>query len=196
VHQQQHQEEPFNKKQAFDIAIGLLLAHQRAIVLICRNRFGIEALGLPCLVALIGMITWASFSRDPVFWVWIAIWLFYLAMRRIESVRLWKGGAKIHSHYDGYPIDAMRHTSSEKTAKLVVEPILVVVLGGVLCWIYQENDLPLCGLPYFFLLGAASMAVVEAVNQAIRDRQTQAMLDARIEQEETLRVFEEKHGEN
>ena len=101
----------------------------------------------------------------------------------------------IHSQYDGWPIEAIKFGRTEKVAKLIVEPIIVGALGAVLFVIYQGAEMPVYGLPYFFLLGLATLPFVEKVKQATWERRIQGMVDARVEQEALVRESREKYGE-
>ena len=139
------------------------------------------------------MVLWAAFSRDPFMWAWIALWLLCLIRRRIEAVKL--AGSGMHSHYDGWPCDAIRYVRSEKAAKLVVEPILVGILGGILFWIYGECGLRPTGLPYFLLSGVFTLPFVETVKQTIWNRRLESMNNSRLEQQAAVRDFKDRYGE-
>ncbi len=142
------------------------------------------------------MVLWAAFSRDPFMWGWVGFWLLCQICRRIESVRLARSGARIHSQYDGWPFDTIRFGRTEKAAKLVVEPMLVGILGGILHWIYDTYlGMPPYGLPYFLLAGVVTLPFVELVKQTVWQRRTQSMMDARIEQEQMMRDVRDRHGE-
>jgi hypothetical protein len=181
-------------EQGFNIAYALLVMHQRALVVPLRNRWGVQALGMPCLLALVMMAVWAGFSRDPYLWWWIGVWLLCFLVRRIEAVRLNLKGERIHSQYDGWPEGAICLGRTEKIAKLVVEPAIWAVFGFVLLQVYAEQGWSPYGLPYFFLAGVFSLPYVELVKQAVLQRRTQAMLDARVEQEQTTAEFRDKFG--
>jgi hypothetical protein len=192
---EQQRDDAMNWKRNFNIAWWLCLMHQRGLILFMRKGFGVRALGVPCALAFVLMFLWATFSRDPFMWLWMGMWLLCQVKRRAESLKLARSGAMIHSQYDGWPFDAVRFAGSEKAAKLVVEPILVGILGGLLYWIYGEQGWSPYGLPYFVLAGCFSLPLVEAVKQTIWERRTQAMVDARLEQEEVMRDFRDKYGE-
>ena len=182
-------------KHKFNFAYLLCLIHQRCLVLICRKKWGVQALGgLPTFLALILMIGWASFSRDLFFWAWIALWLCCLVARRIEALKLVKTG--LHSLYDGWSDLTDFFRCSEKAAKLIVEPVMFGILGGILLWAYTVNELPVMGLPYFFLSGVFTLPFVEAVKQTIWNKRLQAMNDARVEQQAAVQDFREKYGDS
>lgn len=193
--QQQQDDFMTRYKRNFNIAYSVLLIHQRAIIIPIRERFGKEILGLPCALSLALMCGWAALSRDVFMWVWVAIWIVSLAKRKNESAQLAQKGVVIHSRYDGWPTEAIKYGRTEKIAKLVVEPIIVGVLGAVLFLIYQGAGLPIYGLPYFFLIGVASLVFEEKFKQLTWERRIQGVQDARIEQEALMRDVRERNGE-
>jgi hypothetical protein len=141
------------------------------------------------------MVFWAATSRDPFLWAWVALWVGCFAFRRIESIRLWRQGVRIHSYYDGWPRDGMNYVKSEKIAKLVVEPVLVGLLGGFVMWIYSENGWPLDGLPRFLLLGCFTLPAVETIKQLVWHKRVEAVKDARIEQEQQIMRYRDQYGD-
>jgi hypothetical protein len=193
--QQQQEDFMTRYKRNFNIAYNLMLVHQRAIIIPMRERYGKEVFGSPCALAFLLMCAWAALSMDAFMWLWVGVWLFYLARRKDEAVRLANSGARIHSQYDGWPLDANRYGCSENVAKLVVEPVLVGAVGIVLFMIYQEAGLPVYGLPYFFMLGLVTLPFVEKVKQLVWERRIQGINDARIEQEALVRESRERYGE-
>jgi hypothetical protein len=192
---QQQQNDSMNWKRNFDISHALCVMHQRALVVPMRSRWGIYALGVPCALALVLMVLWATFSRDPYMWVWIGFWVICQLARRAESVRLHRRGERIHSQYDGYVAYASRWRVSESTAKLVIEPVVFGVFGLVLFDMYRENGLPVQGLPYFFLAGLFSLPFVETVKRSVWERRAQAMVDARVEQEALVKEVRDRWGD-
>jgi len=159
--QQQQQQLDFSEKlkRDFNICHFLFLIHQRAIVVVCRDKWGTQALGLPCLLAFIMMMLWYVFTHDNLMLLWIGFWLLCLAKRRIQSVRLARRGVVLHSRYDGWPFDAMKFVKSENAAKLVVEPILTAILGFMAFKYYQYMGWPPSGLPYSVLSAIISQSV-------------------------------------
>lgn len=191
---QQQEELDFSEKlkRNFNIGHFLFLIHQRAIVVVCRDNWGTQALGFPCLCAFMLMMLWYVFTHDNLMLAWIGFWLLCLAKRRMESVRLAKSGAVIHSRYDGWPINL---GSNENRAKLIYEPVLVGILGFMAFKFYQHMGWRPTGLPYFLLLGVATLPFVEMVKQKAWERRTQSMMDARLEQQEAINDFRDKYGD-
>ena len=195
---QQQQEDDFitRYKRNFNIICLLMIIHQRGIVVIGRNRWGKEAIALPNALAFVMMILWASLTQDNCMWYWIAFWLLCHLRRRVESARLAKSGIMIHSQYDGWPYDAIRFCRTERQAKLIVEPILTGILGGMLWWIYTQNGLQVAGLPYYLLAGCVSLPFVESIKQQVQERRMQSMVDARIESEQMVRDVRDRYGDS
>jgi len=192
----QQQQEGNDFKRNFNIAFSFLVMHQRALTIPMRNRYGLQALGVPCALAVVLMALWAAFSYDPFMWLWLGIWLLFFVKRRLESLRLNWNGVRVHSQYDGFPFDAIRLGRTENVAKLVVEPILIGILGSLVYWLYAQAHMSPYGLPYFLLAGVFTLPFVEMAKQTIWQKRTQAMLDARLEQEQTMRSFRSKFGGN
>ena len=160
-----------------------------------RNQYvdsALQARLVPWLSSM--MCVWAMVSHDNFMWIWIGFWLLCQLKRRVESVKLARSGAWIHSQYDGWPFDAIKYARTEKVAKMVVEPILVGILGGILYWIYSQYGLKPTGLPYFFLSGIFTLPFVEIVKQTIWEKKIRGMQDARLEQEQMVEELRDKWG--
>jgi hypothetical protein len=195
MNQQQHDpNDAFQWKRNFNIAWWLCLIHQRGIVILLRNLWGVQALGTPCALALVVMFLWATFSRDPFMWGWLGVWVLVFLCRRWEAARLVKKGSRLHSQYDGFPVGSITLGRTEKAAKMIVEPLLIGGLGYGLYWIYGEQGWSPYGLPYFLLTGCFTLPFVELVKQTLWERRTQAMLDGRIENEAMMSDFRDRYG--
>jgi hypothetical protein len=180
-------------KQNFNFIFTACLIHQRAIVIPLRKGFGADAIGKPCALALVLMCIWGMCTRDNFLWLWIAVWFACFLKRRVETALLVKSHVKIHSQYDGWP-DAIRIGRTEKIAKLIVEPVVIVSLGAALFYGYQENHWQPYGLPYFLLAGGFTLPFVELVKQTIWQRRTQSIVDARVENEALMNDFHKRYG--
>lgn len=187
----QQQQKELTYKDKFNIAHALCVFHQRCIVVICRNQFGKNALGVTCACAFVLMLLWAAFSQDPFMYGWLGLWVLFYAKRRMEALRL---VGQVHSYYDGWPFDAVRFCGSENVAKRFVEPVLVGILGGGLRWFYTEQGWAPAGLPNFLLLGVFTLPFVEWVKQKARERRIHAMSDARWEQESLVEEYRDRFG--
>lgn len=184
---QQGQKDLFQDfRKHFNFAYSFCTAYQRALIVPFRNKWGTQALGLPCLFAIGLMMLWYIATADPGMLAWMGFWLFCQAMRRIEAVRI---AGQVHSHYDGWPVNL---GSNERVAKAFYEPILVGILGGILYWAYTINGLRPTGLPYFFLGGIVALPFVESVKQTLWERRLQGMADAKLEQEMLMEDFKNR----
>jgi hypothetical protein len=181
-----------NWKRNFNFIHFVSLIHQRAIVVVCRDKWGKQALGTPCALALLMMFLWAYFTRDPFMWAWMIFWSLCFLRRRMEAIRL---AGFIHSMFDGWPKEANRYRCSEKTAKRWIEPLLVGIMGGLLLWFYREQGWRPTGLPYFLLTGVFTLPFVETVKKTIWENRLQAMQDAKIEQGAAVREFRDRYGD-
>jgi hypothetical protein len=50
------------------------------------------------------------------------------------------------------------------------------------------------GLPYFLLTGCVTLPAVEIVKQTVWNRRARMMHDARIENEQTMRDYQDRYG--
>src|SRR2546427_21720 len=109
--------------------------HQAAIGPIIRKGYGTQALGLPALLAMISIWVLYAVTADVfVFWYFWR-WMGALIYRRIETHRLLRKGAEIHSRYEGTPILALRlKWFKESTIRGFIEPFYLLVLGAFLCY--------------------------------------------------------------
>jgi hypothetical protein len=188
------QQQPMSLKPGCNLFLLLCIAHQRCLVVPMRNFFGMHALGMPSILGLLLMLIWSALSEDPVMFVWMAAWGICFAHRCMQSLRMEREGAKVHSQYDGWPFETIKMGKTENTSKLVVEPLMVVIIGAILVVIYKEFHLNMKGLPLFFLLGGFTLPVIEMIKQSIWKKRTQEMMDAQIENEAAVREFREKFG--
>jgi hypothetical protein len=194
-HQQHDDREQF--KRNFNIAYNLCLWHSRSITVLTRNRWGVQALGIPCAWALAIMCVWGALAQDPLLWVWAAIWCIAWVKRKQEAAKLAKEGVRISSWYDGYPHESVKLTrGDEEKAKRFVEPLWTACIGGALLFFYMEVlHKPPHGLPYFLIFGCFTISMVEGIKKTIWERRQQAIIDARIEQEQLMAGVREKGGE-
>jgi hypothetical protein len=184
-------------KESFNIVFSLCVIHQRALTVPLRNRFGVEAMGIPCAWAFGLIVVYAVFSLDPFMWLFVATWVICQIRNRIEAARLSARGVRTHSHYDGWPVSAMRvpFVRSQDTAKLVVEPLLVMAIGLGWWWVSSLTHSP-PGLARFLLAGGITLSAVETIKQATWGRRLRMLDDARMEQEGMMREYREQCGDS
>ena len=195
--QQQKKNEEIGMKESFNILFALLCIHKTALVVPFRNRWGVEAMGTPCLWAFGLLIVYASFSLDPFMWLWVAAWVICQIRNRIGAARLAAKGIRTHSHYDGWPVSAFRipFIRNEVTAKMVVEPLMVMCLGLGCWWIAEGLNSP-PGLARFLLWGGFTLPAVETIKQARYARRLRMLDDARMEQEGMMREYRNTFGDS
>jgi hypothetical protein len=187
-------QQPSHVKSGFYFLLLLCIIHQRGLVVPMRKFFGMQALATPGILALLLMLCWGGLSNDPIMLVWIAIWSVCFVHRYIQSRRMERSGARVHSQYDGWPYDAIKIGRTENIAKLVVEPLCAFAIGALLLPFSEKLHLNPTGLPLFFMLGGFTLMVIEAIKQSIWKKRTQAMMDAQLENEGAVREFREKFG--
>lgn len=187
----QEQNWPEELKRNVNIAFWLAQIVQRCFVVLTRNKFGAQALGLPCLFAFILMWVWYALTQDLLLLAWIGLWLCCYAKRRFEAGRI---EGHVVSDYDGFPFDAIRYCGSELTAKRVVEPIMLAIVGFIAFKVYESQGWNYKGLPYFFMAGAVSVSFVASVQQRIWQRKLQAMRDGQMENDMLVRHYRDKYG--
>jgi hypothetical protein len=174
------QQKELTYREKFNIAVFFCVVFQRAIVIITRKSWGLQALGKECAFAFFLILAWAAFSQDVFMYVWLLIWCVCMAKRRMEATRAFKNGEQLHSWSDGIPINLGKDI---RMAKLWYEPICTVILGGIACWYYQQNGWPLRGLPCFLFWGAICMRVVQSLSIKADERREMTINDAKLEGE-------------
>lgn len=187
----QQQQKELSYKEKFNIVVFLCVAFQRAIVIVTRKGFGLQALGKECVFAFCLIILWAVYSQDVFMWVWLIIWCICMAKRRMEASKAFKSGAAVHSYYDGWPINLGK---DERMAKLWYEPACAVILGAILWWWYGQNGWATRGLPCFLFWGAIAMRVVESVKKKAQDRRMMNVSDARLQSEWMVTEHQDRVG--
>lgn len=177
-------------KRNFNILWLLCVMHQRALTIPLRTCYGKEALGMPCLFAVLMMILWGGLANDGVMFWYLVGWLVLFAHRRVQAITLARTG-RMHSAYDGRSIIAKNDTF----AKAVLEPVLIGAAGYCVLQLYQEWGWSPQGLPYFLLLGCFTLPFVEMAKRQMWQRRTQSMINARIESEAVMAEFHRRYGQ-
>jgi len=188
MQQQQQQLDYFDRmKRNTNIMYWVCYIHQRALMMPFRKYNGVQALGFPCFFGFALIFLWWMFTGDSFLFLWGGFWLLCLVGRRIETTRY---KAYIPSRYEGDSV----FLRNQKSAKLVLEPAIVVWLGVVALKYYEMQGWRPNGLPYFLLVSVVTLPFVQIVNQMVWDKQLQAMSDARIENEVRNREFRDRFG--
>ena len=145
------------------------------VAVFIRRGFGKEALAFNSLIALI-LLYVLSASEGRGFLVFAGLFLVAQIWRRIETLRLLRRGAILHSRYPGFPYWAMKvpFVKSERVAKELVEPVFCFTIGLLLCPVSVGvgGYLVLCGIGFI---------VRHGIDDALSRKRIERMQDATIE---------------
>jgi len=181
------QQDGWTMGQTFNLTYAVLNGHATGVSVFLRSNFGTEALGIPGLIALALIVLVGGFNGSPEMFIYLFVWLFYLARQRMITAKLVRNKVILHSMYQGDPDLALRFTSSRSTAINFVEPVICLVAGGGLATVS-----PVLGA--FVGMGAVSLSARNAINQMIDQKRLQAMTDAHIDQQILADRFRERMG--
>lgn len=189
----QQEQDSLNLKNSFNFICVAASCMATTIVVFIRQGFGSEALGFRGIGAVLLLLLAFMLTGQPVFLYYLVAWFAALILQRIQTGLLIRRGERLHSRTDGVPVLAMLFTKSVSVAKLIVEPILCFLASIGLSMAAAEWDSPsLACLSTWLLWGSMSLAVDHGVYEALQYRKLQSMRDARIEQEELMRRYEEE----
>lgn len=146
-----------------------------------RREFGPEGLGIQGGIAMLVLILIAAATALIPFYEFFGVWMFFVFMRRLETLRLLRRGWHPHSSFQGRPYLAMKFVKNWEKA-LWFEPFLVMLIGMALVgWSVEVGGLFM--FSGFCLLGT-HMAREHALNVAVQRRH-----DAEIEATEVEHRF-------
>jgi len=174
----QNQNQPNGQSDKVDVVGVLYLVANvlaTSVAVFIRRGFGREALGFNSLIAVIVLYT-LSASEGRGFLIFTGAFIVAQVWRRIETFRLIRKGAIIHSRYAGYPYLAMKvpFVKSEKMAMELVEPVMCFTVGILLC--------PLSvGLGGYLVVCGVGFIVRHCINDALDRKRIERMQDATIE---------------
>ena len=155
-------------------AAANVLATSMAVFL--RRGFGREALSWNSMLALLVLVV--LIVDDPLFGYFALAFLFAQLVRRVETFRLIRKGAVIHSRYAGYPYWAMKVPliRDEKVAREAIEPLICFLTGLMLC--------PLSvGIGGYVMCCGVAFTVRHALEEEVSRKRVERMQDAQIEHE-------------
>ncbi len=189
----QQEQDSLNLKNSFNFIHMLAGCMATTIVVFIRQGFGSEALGFRGIGAVILLLLAVVLTNQPIFLYYLVAWVGALIFQRIQTSLLVRQGGRFHSRADGYPVLATLFTSSVTVAKLIVEPALCFLasLGLGIAADKWDSD-SLASLSSWLLWGSMSLAIDHGVYEALQYRRLQGMRDARIEQEELMRRYQEE----
>ncbi len=140
-----------------------------------RHRMGSNAIGWNGVFALIFMWVYGDAAQCPEIIGFFCVWIFFVLVRRIESVKLARNGVVIHSRYAGDPLIMRLLPFIKRKDATAAEIALCLLIGGLT---YTASP----SLGGFILTAAICLLIVGAIEeQAFKNRVT-AMRDAAIEQ--------------
>lgn len=174
------QQKELTYKEKFNIAVFFCVVSQRAIAILTRKNWGLQALGKECAFAFFLILTWAALTQDVFMYLWLIMWCVCMVKRRMEASRAFKIGDQRHSFYDGWPINLGK---DERLAKGWYEPACAVILGAIAYWFYEQNGWSTKGLPCFLFWGAICMRVVESIKIKASERREMTINDAKLQGE-------------
>lgn len=174
----QNQNEASGQSQSVDVFGILYFAANvlaTSVAVFIRRNFGREALGFNSLGALVVLYT-LSASEGRGFLVFAGAFIVAQVWRRIETFRLIRSGAILHSCYPGYPYWAMKvpFVKSEKVAKELIEPVMCFTAGLLLCPVSV-------GIGGYLVVCGIGFIVRHCIDDALDRKRIERMQDATIE---------------
>lgn len=186
------QQKELTYREKFNIVVFFLVVVQRAIVIITRKRFGRQAIGKECAFGFFLIWVWAVLSRDVMMYGWLAIWCACLIGRWMEATKAFRNSEQRYSYSDGETVNLGKN---ERLAKQWYEPLCIAILGMMAFWYYEENDLPVRGLPLFLFCGAMCIRVVESIKIKVSERRMMTITDGKMQQEWMVREHQNRYGD-
>lgn len=157
------------------------------------HRFpGVRYPGVPGALVLIFVpifsLFWPQDDPRPLMWM-LGAYLVIVIGNRIEAVsRAKRGLNNAHSYYDGFPAFCFAFPKlSERTAKAIVEPLLVM-LAGLLC---TEWNAP---FGWYLIWGGLSLRTVNHFAQQSVNHQVLDLHDAMVGQQLVAEWYRNKHN--
>jgi hypothetical protein len=173
--QQNQQQQGYSNQDAFNFLYLFCRGHATVVTPFLRTGFGAEALGLNALVAFV-MMTFLA-CKDQAMSGLLGLWLLAVIVQRVRTRLAIHRGEIIHSRYAGYPWLAMKmpFVRKEQTAVGIVEPMVIFLVGVLLCPLSVDVG----GL---VSTSAVSLMLQHGIEAEIDRKRMQQMRDAEIEQ--------------
>ena len=159
---------------SFNTLYLLCMLHIRCVIPFLRVQMGSGALGWYAIASGAFMFYLAHAIYDQMLLNFFLVWLVAVVVQWMLTGRTLKGGALVHSQYEGRPWVAMLLCNSESAAKLVVEPLMCVAAGYFL---QGYSD----ALGKIVMSAAFSLIFLENFDRHVMDKQEQQIIDARLE---------------
>ena len=110
----------------------------------------------------------------------------------IQSFKRHGRNKEIHSYYAGTPIVSFFLPVSESTARLYVEPFLLLAIGIPMMMAGKSSYYPLYGMGFYISLGAVLLIIKSQIEYAIHRSKYLDALDKKIESEALTDALEGK----
>jgi|ERR1700722_7008543 len=175
----------FGMKDSFNLTFFVAHAHAMCFTPFMRSGIGYEAFGFTSLFSAILMLFLGGAVPAPDMFTFFLLWLFAVVIQRGRSWQAERNGGNVHSHYQGWPVLAMRlvpFVKRQSTAKIWVEPLMVLAAGRLICFIS-----PFVG--DFVMWGSFSLAFTARVQRQFWRARVRQLRNAQLEQEQLTEMF-------
>ena len=177
--------EPWPSNQnVLNLLYGAARCAAALVVPLVRFGYGSEFLGMPGVIALVLLLTFAA--ADPWVKFYFLLWLTALVVQRFVGWRRRRAGQWEHSLYGGWPwVGALVPFVKKEITAQRTEPLICFGVAVLLSPVSE----PLATL---LAAGAAGLFVMNAMNQEVLARRRRRLRDARIEAQLLSRMAEEE----
>lgn len=173
-------------RSSFNLLYLVATIHARCVTPFMRDRIGARAQGLFSFIAGVLMFYAACALEDQFFLYFVVAWLVMLIAQRADSARF-RTKYRVHSQYSGRPALANLLGCKDEGAARLVEPLICFGAGIILSH-WSINVGRLVGL------AGISLMLIERLDRRIQENREQAVVDARLEAEQTANGVRGKWG--
>jgi len=168
----------FSHADGFNLVVLGIISMACCVLPFCRSGFGMAAFYPGGMIALVIMFCYAGFGECPedmglFFCLWLPLVLFHRGRTLLRAVR----GDYEYSKYDGWPWLSMwlcrLSAGQEMAAKGLVDPLLLILAGLLLCTIR-----PPLGL--FVIAGGVSVFAKAGIEHLVEMSHDRAQRDAEM----------------
>lgn len=153
-----------------------------------ERYLGIQAAAVLLIVPFCTLF-WPEHDVTPLYLFLIAYLGMCLVIRIRGLLARRRGGPRVHTYYSGYP-RAMRlfGRMSERTVKLAIEPVIVLVIGALTLSVSEP-------LGAFLLVAGLALSLTVNLSVGYEHRRVLDMHDAAIDQKDIVDEFRDMRGE-
>lgn len=194
--QEQQQQSGLSQSRAFlgwMVFIAGAMSASVEVFLHKSDTFGERYLGIQAAAVLliVPFCTqfWPGHDVTPLYVFLIAYLSMCLVVRIRGLVARRRGGPRVHTYYSGYP-RAMRlfGRMSERTVKLAIEPLIVLVIGSLTLSVSEP-------LGAYLLVAGLALSLTVNLSVGYEHRRVLDMHDAAIGQKDIVDQFHDLRGE-